>query len=400
MSEIIYREYMPSDAASWLRLHDSAFPPISREYWAQWSAREDVTAMVAVLDGEVVGTLPFHLRDYVIRPGVTIRAAFEYSVCVRDGMRDRGIGTGLMNCAKKLLPGRCDAMMVFRGAETVPAYNFYLRNGHYDLIFARSWSLAETANRPTGRVELMPISELYQREKEVQEVFESAVAGAGGYVRRHPGFWQPMIENCNWEEVKHDMRFFLWEREERIIGYAVAGKQVGGPVVDLLELVTCDGDVPRARILLNAVAAFAGALQSRVEAWYPDGGQYAEALRAVGFAPRSRQENSMMIMAYPLNADAIAQKAWVRADALKDAEVVAWSPQRTVALHKPLDPQRKIEIEMKDDLLTRLLFCRLDLVRAWESDLASVRGGGRAEVEAVAAAMPFTKWAYHHLEMI
>jgi GNAT superfamily N-acetyltransferase len=415
MGEIFYREYKPSDAASWLKLHDSVFPPITREYWDQWSAREDVTAVVAVLDGEIVGTVPFHLRDFVIRPGVTIRAAFEYSVCVRDGLRDKGIGTGLMNCAKAVLKDRCDAMMVFRGAEVSPAYNFYLRNEHYDLVFARHWSLVETGSRPTGRVELLPIADLYRREKEIQEVFESAFASCGGYVRRHPGYWQPMIENCNWEEVKHDMRLFLWEREERIIGYAVAGKQVGQDVVTLMEAATCDGDPVRVKVLLNAVVAFAGALQSRVEAWYPESGIYADGLGAVGFQPLSRQQNSMMIMAHPLNAEAIARKAWVKGEALADAEVIAWSPKRTVTLHRAVEPKRRIEIEMKDDLLTRLLFCRLDLVRAWENELVNLRGGpstmlraapsmsrggGRAEVEAVAAALPFTRWEYQHLEMI
>ena len=90
----------------------------------------------------------------------------------------------------------------------------------------------------------------------------------------------------------------------------------------------------------------------------------------------------------------------MKGEALADAEVIAWSPKRTVTLHKAVEPKRRIEIEMKDDLLTRLLFCRLDLVRAWENELVSLRGGGRAEIEAVAAALPFTRWEYQHLEMI
>jgi GNAT superfamily N-acetyltransferase len=359
-----------------------------------------VTAVVAVGDGEVVGTIPFHLRDFVIRPGVTIRAAFEYSVCVREDMRGKGIGSEMMNCAKDLLRDRCDAMMVFRGAEKSPAYNFYVRNGHHDLIFARVWSLADTAGRPPGKVDLHPIGELYRRQKEALEVFESTFDAFGGYVRRHSEFWQPMVENCNWEEIKHDMRFFCWEREDRIIGYAIAGKQVNAPVVNLLELATRDGDAVRAKALLNAVAAFAGALQSSVTAHYPDSGLYADAFRAVGFAPGEREKNSMMVMAHPLNAEAIARKAWVETEALKDADVVAWSPAREVALHKSPDPKSRILIEMKEDLLTRLMFCRLDLLGAYEEELVSIVGGGRGEIEAIAAALPFTRWEYQHLEMI
>ncbi len=400
MRDITYREYTRSDAASWLKLHDSVFPPIARDYWDRWSAREDVTAVVAVRDGEIVGTIPFQVRDYVIRPGAAIRAAFEYSVCVREDLRGLGVGSAMMTCAKDILKPRADALMVFRGEETVPAYRFYALNEHYDLVFARAWTLEETQDRPPGKVDLHPIEELYRREKEVLEVFESAFPDCGGYALRRPGFWRPMLENCNWEEVKHDMRFFCFEREDRIIAYAVAGKQTGQPVVRLMELVTRDADTARARMLLNAVAAFAGALQSKVEAFYPESGMYADAFRAVGFAPCERGRTSMMIMAHPLNAEAVAGKAWVKSEALKDADVSAWSPRYRVTLHKAAEAGRRIILEMKDDLLARLVFCRLDLRAAYEADLVSVVGGGRAEVEAVAAALPFTRWEYQHIEMI
>lgn len=397
---ILYREYQPSDAESWLKLHDSIFPPITRQYWDEWSAREDVTAVVAIQDGEVVGTIPFHLREFVIRPGATIRAAFEYSVGVREDLRGQGIGSKLMDCAKQVLRDRCDAMMVFRGEERSLAYNFYLRNGHHDTIFARSWMLEDTRDRPTGRVDLQPIEELYRREEEVLEVFESAYAQFGGYAQRKAGFWRPMLENCNWEEVKHDMRFFCLEREGRIMGYAVAGKQRNADVVTLMELATRDGDVPRARIILSAVAAFAGALGSSAQAHYPDNGLYADALRAVGFVPKPRGESSMFIMAHALNPESVVRAAWVETDVLKDSDVIAWSPKRQVVLHKSSNPRRTIQIELKDDLLTRLLFCRLDVIRAWENELLTVYGGGREEVEAIAAGLPFTKWEYHHMEMI
>ena len=67
MSRIEYREYQPEDAESFVRLHDSCFPALSPSFWPECS-QGPVTAAVAMVDGEVVGTVPFQFRDLRVRP--------------------------------------------------------------------------------------------------------------------------------------------------------------------------------------------------------------------------------------------------------------------------------------------------------------------------------------------
>ncbi len=158
MADVICREYRPEDGPGYLRVHAQAFPPLTLDYWERWT-RVPTTASIALLDDEVVGAVPFVFRDLVVRPGVVVRVAWEYSVCVAARMRDTGIGSKLMTEAKRFLPGRCVAMMVYRNTERSAGYRYYARNGHHDLLYARAWRRAPSASgfpegvrtRPSGR---------------------------------------------------------------------------------------------------------------------------------------------------------------------------------------------------------------------------------------------------------
>jgi len=101
------REYRPEDAAAALALRNAVFSPIGPEHWPQ-----SQTAAVALLDGRMVGVIPFTIRDFEIAPGVAIRGAFANSVAVAEGYRDRGIGTRMMAEARSFLPRRAEAMFV------------------------------------------------------------------------------------------------------------------------------------------------------------------------------------------------------------------------------------------------------------------------------------------------
>lgn len=161
MTEITYREYRPEDAESFVRLHDSAFPAIPAGYWPRWSASAPVTAAVAILDGAVVGTVPFHFRDFLVRPGVAVRVACEFSVCVREDLRDRGVGSGLMRAAKQFLRGRCQVMMVHREDERSAAYRYYARNGHHDVAYLRPWARRGEAGVAASGVETIDRGHCY-----------------------------------------------------------------------------------------------------------------------------------------------------------------------------------------------------------------------------------------------
>src|SRR5437868_5826355 len=115
------REYRPEDAAAALALRNAIFPPIGPEHWPQ-----SQTAAVALLDGQMVGVIPFTVRDFEIAPGVAIRGAFANSVAVAEEYRDRGIGTRMMAEARSFLPRWAEAMFVYTGDEGAGlAYRFY-----------------------------------------------------------------------------------------------------------------------------------------------------------------------------------------------------------------------------------------------------------------------------------
>ncbi|MYB77656.1 MAG: GNAT family N-acetyltransferase, partial [Chloroflexi bacterium] len=138
MEGIEYREMQPDDVFSALALRNEVFSDalVSQEDWE----RDEMLASIAVLEGEVVGAIPLVLRETVIAPGVTITAAFENSVGTREELRSQGIGRGMIAQAREFLPGRADALFVYRGNERSDGYRFYATTNHYDLLYSRHYS--------------------------------------------------------------------------------------------------------------------------------------------------------------------------------------------------------------------------------------------------------------------
>jgi GNAT superfamily N-acetyltransferase len=190
VADIICREYRPEDGPGYLRVHAQAFPPLTLDYWERWT-RVPTTASIALLDDEVVGAVPFVFRDLVVRPGVVVRVAWEYSVCVAAQMRDTGIGSKLMTEAKRFLPGRCVAMMVYRNTERSAGYRYYARNGHHDLLYARAWRRAPSASGFPEGVRRVQWETFLRDEARYRARYVEAHAIHGGSPVRIPGFYGP-----------------------------------------------------------------------------------------------------------------------------------------------------------------------------------------------------------------
>ena len=102
------------------------------------------------------------------------------------------------------------------------------------------------------------------------------------------------------------------------------------------------------------------------------------ALQAAGFQPQGRSADPMMIMAHVLEPETLAAAVWRADAATADLEVIAWTPEREVVLHRAASPQtRRVRLEMKEDALTRLLFCRLDLRAAVAQEIVDRAGRDR-----------------------
>lgn len=398
MTGLICREYRAEDGPGYLRVHDEAFPPVPDGYWPRWTQGSPTTASVAELDGEVVGAVPFVFRDLVVRPGVAVRVAWEYSVCVAARLRGAGVGTKLMAEAKCFLPGRCVAMMVYRNTERSAGYRYYARNGHHDLLYAREWSRPEVgaSSWPQG-VRRVSWSEFLGDEMRHRSLWASAYAAYGGSPARTPGFYAPAVDTPQYNEVP--VTLTVLETDET--GYLIAGRERDAPVLHLMEIAAHDQDPAVMARLLAGFRALADETGAEPVAMTNDAAPVIPALRAAGFLPDGRSGDPMMIMAHLLDPGALAGAAWREDAATSRLDVTVWTPEREVVLHRAAGPDaRRVTLEMKEDALARLCFCRLDLQAAVAQEIVTTPDATDAEVRAIAAALPNTPWVYHYLDQI
>lgn len=403
MDELQYREMQDEDdVAGYLKLHDTHWPHVSLEFWREWTKTEEVTISLALKNNEVVGGIPFHIREFRIRPDVTIKAAFEFSVLVREDLRDRGVGSKMMDTAKDFLKGRADAMMVYRGGELTPGYNFYAKNKHYDITYLRPRVLRKARDAKGNNVEITDITELYGREDDVLRVFKSAFEGFGGYPERYPGYWKRALNSLIYQEIPQEFKFLYVEEGGVLRGYAIIGKRSRSNVISILELATLNGEKKPATQLVNCIAEFAVRNNCEVRIHSPDFSLYSDVLREAGFIGIPRSRSSMMIMAYIIDPNSLAKKVWRENENLRNVKVSAWSPSRRVILHESeaSTPSKEITLEMKDDILTRLLLSRLDLVSAVKQEMVTVVGGDMNDIRDIAYSLPYTPWEHHDIDYI
>jgi LmbE family N-acetylglucosaminyl deacetylase/GNAT superfamily N-acetyltransferase len=340
---LICREYRAEDGPGYLRIHDEAFPPVPDGYWPRWTQGSLTTASVAELDGEVVGAVPFVFRDLVVRPGVTVRVAWEYSVCVAARLRDRGVGTKLMTEAKRFLPGRCVAMMVYRNTERSAGYRYYARNGHHDLLYARAWKGTEAGAPawPEG-VQRVSWEEFLSDETRYRPLWAFAYATYGGSPARTPGFYAPAVDTPQYNEVP--VTLTVLEMGET--GYLIAGRERDASALHLMEIAAHDQDLAVMARLLAGFVALADETGAQPVAMTNDAAPVVPALRAAGFLPDGRGGDPMMIMAHLLDPEALAR-------------AVARTPPhptgrhrldagREVILHRAAGPAAARHLEMKE----------------------------------------------------
>ena len=129
------REYQPGDTADILEVRNAIFPPLTEEEWDRYCPGN--TASLAYRVGEPVGAIPLDQREFVLAPGLTVPVAFEHGVGVKEEYRSQGIGTAMIEAAREFMADRCDLLMVYRGMERSPGYRFYIKSGHWDLLYTR-----------------------------------------------------------------------------------------------------------------------------------------------------------------------------------------------------------------------------------------------------------------------
>lgn len=397
MSEIEIREFRPDDIESFHALHDAVFPPVPFEEMRRWMARDDVTAGVAVQDGRIVGEIPLHIRRFVLRPGVSVRVAFEHSVCVDESMRGEGIGTRIQDAMKQFMRERVEALTVYRGGERTPAYNHYEKNGLTDCCYVRLWrhDAPGAVAAPAG--ELLPAEAILEREEQLAATFRSAYEHAGGYQDRLPGFYQTAFTQLEAVELGSRHTALTIEREGRLLGHCILNVLEQRPV-RVMELATRGRDLATATRLVRAACAVAEQRGESVAAELHDLGACTPAFEALGFQPQPRGN---MIMACPLDWERLASIVWVPQSQLADVRVRVWTPREEFVAHEPGgEAEREITLELKHHQAVRWLMCRLDLTPLVAQEIVTVRGARPGDLHALSRAIPFAPWEYQGIDHI
>ncbi len=388
MTDIEVREYREEDLESCHALHDAVFPPVPVEEMRRWMSRDDVTAGVAVRGGEVVGEIPLHVREFVIRPGVTARLAFEHSVCVHEDMRGQGVGSAIQDDIKRFMRGRADVLSVYRGGERTAAYRHYRKNGLTDVCYARTWTLDHPASGAQPAGDVLTAEAVLGREAEFLAVFADAYGHAGGYQRRAPGFYATAFTQLEAVELSAEYRALVSEDGGSLTGYCVLGLTKGAATV--MELATYGGDLRMADRLVRGACAQAANTGLRVSVELHDLGAYQPVLAELGFVPQPRGN---MLMATPLDWEALAAIVWRPQSELADVQVDLWTPDEEATIHRPDGaPKRVVTLEMKHEQAVRYLLSRLDLRAEFEREMLTCRGALRSDIDALSRAIPFTRW--------
>jgi hypothetical protein len=352
----------------------------------------DHVTFVAEERGHIVGMMPFALRDFQIRPGVSLRAAFAHMVAVEGEWRGRGLGSAMMAYARAELRSLCDGLFVYTIVQDGhSAYNFYKRNGLVDLQY--SWLLrldTLSAGMPEG-VAVSPWPAPTIKEEALRTVYQKAYADYAGFPVRKPQYWSGATSSIIFEELPQDLYLATCWGATELQGYAIFG--VRGSTAVVLELAVLPGDETRVEGLLQGVVAGANDCGAdRVEVFASQAHPILGHLFKLGF--RAEDHPTLRVTAGRVEN---LTRVWL--------ELVGRSQGPAVRL---LTDEGQIELEgegalvrlrMAEPVLHRLFLCRED-IGACISRERIASPDRNIPIERLEHIFRPAPWIYHHLDWI
>lgn len=395
MAEMTAGEVSRDSLGAGLEIRNGIFGPIGVE---DWLAGEEKTAAIAFDGEETVGFIPLFFRDFLLGPGITIRTAFENCVGTKESYRSRGVGAAMIGAACQFLKGRADSLYVYRGDERSKGYRFYAKTGHIDLLHTRPLKLLNPKTVPhPGVVVAEGPQEIPVHEERLLELFQDTWHRFGGFPPRQRGYYRRALGTAYF--AARPNRFFLFRLIEngRTTAYLIAAKDRREDLLRVMEMAAAGGDEERVRTVLESAAAHGAALGLQgvaIEAGshHP----FGHLLERVGFVAGPRSKH---VMALSFDSAALFQKVWRPRLQLSGIGLQVWTPAQDLTLLEPDGPgARTVVLEMKDDTLTQWLMGRVDFRARVREGTITVLNGNQAVIEAIARAVPYFDWEYHHLD--
>lgn len=191
-------EVRPEEIEDYVTLRNEIFTggPVPAEWWRSlYKAHpRSMTGIIAVEDGETLGSVSYLLKDLQVGSGKTLKAAFANAVGVAEKARSMGLGSRMHKAALEVLPSYSDALMVVI-SESQKAYPYYRRNG-YVLLHAPDrfdCPLEAVERTPPAEVTVGEGWDLYrENEAAVLGIFRQTYDGCGGFYMHEPGWLESL----------------------------------------------------------------------------------------------------------------------------------------------------------------------------------------------------------------
>jgi GNAT superfamily N-acetyltransferase len=367
-------EHIPQEIDELLPFRNQVFGHVSLDHWRAMGC----TAVVARDDGQVAGFIPLQFREQCLRPGVTIPVVYENAVGVAEGRRGQGLGSQMMDVAAEFIRDRADAMMVIRSGERTPGYRFYRKTGHGDVAYARDYVLSpETTLPPVDGPGISVLGREQWRKKEPQLLacYEQQCGRFGGGWKRRPGYWARILEGHVFRDRPWSL-VVMQSEPDHLAGYMVAVRQKAGSSdeVYIYEIVGEDENTAEQLVrYARSLSPNKGAIVPHVSLANP----VRAVLSRLGFEKR---DTTPHIMARILCPDRIFARLAADSGLLDTVSLVVNTPHRPLVVNEPENPRYRVIMETKENLLSRLFLCRLNLEAAIEMEMVrwNVDDGGLA----------------------
>ena len=358
---------------SMIEFQNTIFPARSQAYWhglveeTPWGCG---SAALAVDREQVVGSVPFARRRFRVGECPSLDVAVLMRVGVTEELRGKGVGSHLLELAKELLDGSCDALMVFSN-ENHAAHDFYLTNGFRDV---RSLQFARIDNPPSADHRCAEGPSPYH-----PEIFASTYIEFGGYYERPDEFWD-WYANIPVDEDRAPLRTLkLADR-----GYALVREC--GEAHLVLELAARDSELDTAVELLDGICDGAAQRGASVRIATSLAAPFHPLLEVFDAAHEAR---GPALMALPLDPGSMFRKTMVRPF------------DGTVAVHTPTDvcllssgKEKEVVLAMDDETFVRFLLLRLNIRDALHDERIAIVSGSLRDVENLAEARPYSPWVH------
>ena len=395
---ITCRFYQPGDVEQVVGVVGRAFPrvgPFTVDAWHRLESRDHVT-VVADDAGRIAGAIPFDRRDFLVRPGVTLRVAIAHAVAVDAPYRNHGVGSAMMSFAKAEFPSSYEAMFVYTGTEGRAPYTFYQRNGFIDLMYSRPYRLTGLAAENPAGIQVTTLDPVGMG-RALDTTFQAAYAGHAGFARRNPGYWQRALESIIYVEIPYEFRIAYVGSATDMAGYAIFGlRQDYAALLEVAVRPEASANMPDLLRAVSADAASRGAKEIRLTA--PSAHPAVVVLQAMGHQGGGRSAGISVLAGQVLNFESI----WRRLGGEGGPAVHIWAPRQENAPGREFDLPGQgpaLVLEMKDATLQRLFLCREDV----QADYAAERITSpnlAVPVDQLANTFRPAPWVYHYIEWI